>query len=94
LEALRSCFKGLINLYIRPPTPQDGGLRNGLKSPILGDLGGECKALKLFKQSLTQSGLQVGLGKWTWEIAIGLTLKTIEWQEPLHLAAMQRLFFA
>jgi hypothetical protein len=49
---LRGCFKGLINLYIRPPPPQDGGLKNGSRSPILGDLGGECKALKLFKQSL------------------------------------------
>jgi hypothetical protein len=54
MVAVSSCLRSLLNFYVRPPTPQNGGLKNGLKSPILGDIGGECKAAKLFKQDLSE----------------------------------------
>jgi hypothetical protein len=53
IRSLRGCLKSLLHFYIRPPTPQIGGLQEKIlqSPPNLGDLGGQRKAVKHFQTS-------------------------------------------
>jgi hypothetical protein len=63
IATVRGCLKNLLHLYIRPLNPPLWGtLKNLLfKSPKVGDLGGQRKAVKSFSNKLQHCDRNVTL---------------------------------